>query len=114
MVEPVQGVPFHPFQAERAAEWRAARARFARDADDIRLATRDLIDTCFRRLRSVDAAVQLLHSFWRIQVGRPGQGGGSEAGGSSPGVLASHALCPCLACRHRAPCSSKSPTSWRP
>lgn len=29
---------------------------------------RDLIDTCFRRLRSVDAAAELLHSFQRIHV----------------------------------------------
>lgn len=49
-------------------EWRAVRARFSRDADDIKLATRDLIDTCFRKLRSVESAVQLLHSFKRIQV----------------------------------------------
>ncbi len=70
MVEPVASIAFHPFNKAHAAEWRAVRARFARDADDIQLATRDLVDTCFRKLRSVDAAVQLLHSFQRIQVGQ--------------------------------------------
>jgi len=68
MVEPVEGVAFNPFNRAHAADWKAVRARFARDADDIKLATRDLIDTCFRKLRSVDAAAQLLHSFQRIQV----------------------------------------------
>ncbi|PRW56454.1 flagellar inner arm dynein 1 heavy chain alpha [Chlorella sorokiniana] len=68
MVEPVAGTAFHPFNKAHAAEWRAVRARFARDADDIQLATRDLVDTCFRKLRSVDAAAQLLHSFQRIQA----------------------------------------------
>ncbi|KAI7844971.1 hypothetical protein COHA_001338 [Chlorella ohadii] len=68
MVEPVASIAFHPFNKAHAAEWRAVRARFARDADDIQLATRDLVDTCFRKLRSVDAAAQLLHSFQRIQI----------------------------------------------
>jgi dynein heavy chain len=68
MVEPVEGVAFNPLDRGQAEEWRAVRSRFARDADDIKLATRDLIDTCFRKLRSVDAAAQLLHSFQRIQV----------------------------------------------
>lgn len=69
MVEPVEGVAFNPFDRAHATDWRAVRQRFQRDADDVKLATRDLIDTCFRRLRSVDAAVQLLHSFQRIHVG---------------------------------------------
>lgn len=67
-MEPVEGVSFNPFERCNAADWRAVRQRFARDADDIKLATRDLIDTCFRKLRSVDAAAQLLHSFQRIQA----------------------------------------------
>jgi dynein heavy chain len=70
MVEPVEGVAFNPLDRLHTAEWRAVRGRFLRDADDVKLATRDLIDTCFRRLRSVDAAAQLLHSFKRIQVGQ--------------------------------------------
>lgn len=69
MVEPVASIGFHPFHKAHAVEWQAVRARFARDADDIQLATRDLVDTCFRKLRSVDAAAQLLSSFQRIQVG---------------------------------------------
>lgn len=69
MVEPVEGLGFKPLDRAHAADWRAAAARFACDADDVKLATRDLIDTCFRRLRSVDAAAELLHSFQRIQVG---------------------------------------------
>ena len=73
-MEPVERVGFNPLDRAAAAEWRAVRQRFARDADDIKLATRDLIDTCFRRLRSVDAAAQLLHSFQRIQVGTWGWG----------------------------------------
>ena len=74
MVEPVEGVAFNPLDRSHAADWRAVRSRFARDADDVKLAIRDLVDTCFRRLRSVDAAAQLLHSFRRIQVRRRGRG----------------------------------------
>lgn len=76
MVQPVADITFHPFNKAHAAEWRAVRARFARDADDIQLATRDLVDTCFSKLRSVDAAAQLLHSFQRIQVGMAWSGAG--------------------------------------
>ena len=54
---------FDVLDKAHAPEWRMLRSRFARDADDIRLATRDLIDACFRRLRSVEAAAGLLASF---------------------------------------------------
>lgn len=77
MVEPVEQVEFSPFDRARAGDWHAVRARFARDADDVMLSIRDLVDTCFRKLRSVDAAAQLLHSFQRIQV-RCGAGGGAR------------------------------------
>ena len=68
MVEPVEGIAFDPLDRAHAADWRAVCARFRGDAEDAQLATRDLVDACFRRLRSVDAAVQLLHSFKGIQV----------------------------------------------
>ncbi len=76
MVEPVEVAAFNPFDPAHSAGWHALRQRFARDADDVEMATRDLIDSCFRGLRSVDAAVQLLHSFQRIHVGGVGRGGG--------------------------------------
>ena len=86
MVEPVEGVAFNLLDRSHSADWRAVCSRFARDADDVKLATRDLVDTCFRRLRSVDAAAQLLHSFRGIQVGGCRAGGGvHESGARSEG-----------------------------
>lgn len=39
MVEPVERLGFNPLDRAHAADWRAAAARFARDADDVKLAT---------------------------------------------------------------------------
>lgn len=39
MVEPVESLGFNPLDPARAADWRTAAARFARDADDVELAT---------------------------------------------------------------------------
>jgi hypothetical protein len=47
MIAPVE-VPFYVMDRARAVEWKGIRMRFQRDAEDIKLATRDLIDTCFR------------------------------------------------------------------
>lgn len=68
MVEPVQSVSFNVLDKAHGTDWRSIRGRFLRDAEDIKLATRDLIDTCFRKLRSVEAAVDLLHRFKRIRA----------------------------------------------
>lgn len=48
MIAPVEGVSFNVLDKARSMEWKGIRLRFGRDADDIKLATRDLIDTCFR------------------------------------------------------------------
>jgi hypothetical protein len=50
MIEPVESAPFNVMDRARAVEWKGIRLRFQRDADDVKLATRDLIDTCFRSL----------------------------------------------------------------
>lgn len=49
MVAPVEGAAFNVLDCGRSVEWRGIKQRFARDAEEVKLATRDLIDTCFRR-----------------------------------------------------------------
>ena len=51
MVAPVAGAGFCVADRGHAVEWKGLRLRFQRDAEDIKLATRDLIDTCFRWAR---------------------------------------------------------------
>lgn len=48
MVEPVESVAFNVMDKGHRGEWKAIRIRFLREAEDVKLATRDLIDTCFR------------------------------------------------------------------
>lgn len=68
MVALVEEAAFHPLDRARAADWAALCARFHRSADEVRGATRGLVDSCFRKLHSVDAAVDMMHSFRRIQA----------------------------------------------
>lgn len=60
MVEPLEGAVFDVFDAAHAPQWRALRARFGADNEDVKAATRELIDTSFRKLRSAEGAFELL------------------------------------------------------
>jgi dynein heavy chain len=69
MVEPVETVMFNPFDQANAPQWKALCARFYQDNEDVKAATRELIDTSFRKLRSAEGAFELL------QVGAHGRRG---------------------------------------
>uniref|UniRef100_A0A6S8LSH1 AAA+ ATPase domain-containing protein n=1 Tax=Dunaliella tertiolecta TaxID=3047 RepID=A0A6S8LSH1_DUNTE len=72
MYEPIEQVQvtFHPtslFDIANANEWKAAKAAFYADNEDIKSATRELIDTSFRKLRSAEGACELLQNFKHIK-----------------------------------------------
>lgn len=60
IVEPVETVMFDVFDQAHAPQWRALRARFFADNEEVKAATRELIDTSFRKLRSAESAFDLL------------------------------------------------------
>lgn len=60
IVEPVETVMFDVFDQAHAPQWRALRARFFADNEEVKTATRELIDTSFRKLRSAEGAFDLL------------------------------------------------------
>jgi hypothetical protein len=60
IVEPVETVMFDVFDQAHAPQWRALRARFFADNEEVKAATRELIDTSFRKLRSAEGAFDLL------------------------------------------------------
>lgn len=60
IVEPVETVIFDVFDQAHAPQWRALRARFFADNEEVKTATRELIDTSFRKLRSAESAFDLL------------------------------------------------------
>lgn len=64
MVEPVETAMFDAFDQAHAPQWRALRAHFYADNEKVKAATRELIDTSFRKLRGAEGAFELL------QVGR--------------------------------------------
>lgn len=59
IVEPVETVMFDLFDQAHAPQWRALRARFFADNEEVKAATRELIDTSFRKLRSAEGAFEL-------------------------------------------------------
>eukprot|EP00798_Chlamydomonas_sp_ICE-L_P031817 gene31817-7021_t len=67
MYEPVEAVMFNIFDYGNNAEWKAIKATFYADNEDIKSATRELIDTSFRKLRSAEGACDLLQSFKSIK-----------------------------------------------
>ncbi|KXZ49756.1 DHC2 protein [Gonium pectorale] len=67
MYEPIETIPFNVFDYGNAHEWKAAKAQFYSDNEDIKAATRELIDTSFRKLRSAEGACELLQSFKSIK-----------------------------------------------
>jgi dynein heavy chain len=60
IVEPVETALFDAFERAHAPQWRALRARFFADNEEVKAATRELIDTSFRKLRSAEGAFDLL------------------------------------------------------
>jgi len=67
MYEPIESISFSVFDPENAQDWATAKATFFADNEDIKNATRDLIDSSFRKLRSAEAACELLQSFKSIK-----------------------------------------------
>lgn len=51
---------FDVFDQAHAPQWRALRARFFADNEEVKAATRELIDTSFRKLRGAEGAFDLL------------------------------------------------------
>ncbi|PNH08033.1 Dynein-1-alpha heavy chain, flagellar inner arm I1 complex [Tetrabaena socialis] len=67
MYEPIESISFNVFDYGNAHEWKAAKTQFFADNEDIKAATRELIDTSFRKLRSAEGACELLQSFKSIK-----------------------------------------------
>ncbi len=67
MYEPVEVVAFNIFDYGNSSEWKAVKTAFYSDSEDIKSATRELIDTSFRKLRSAEGACDLLQNFKSIK-----------------------------------------------
>ena len=67
MYEPIEAIQFNVFDYGNSGEWKAMKAQFYTDNEDIKNATRELIDTSFRKLRSAEGACELLQSFKQIK-----------------------------------------------
>ncbi|KAK9825454.1 hypothetical protein WJX81_002895 [Elliptochloris bilobata] len=63
MVALVEGLDYSPLERANAGRWSSVRAHFNGTNEEVKGATRDLINTCFRELRSTEAALELLDSF---------------------------------------------------
>lgn len=59
-MEPVETVMFDVFDQTHGPQWRSLRARFFADNEEVKAATKELIDTSFRKLRSAEGAFDLL------------------------------------------------------
>ena len=67
MCEAVETTPFSVFDPSNAEEWLVLKNQFHTDNESIKHSTRELIDDSFRKLRSAEAAFELLQSFDSIQ-----------------------------------------------
>lgn len=67
MVMPVESLPFRIFDRERASEWAEVKTKFYEENEKIKVTTRELIDTSFRKLRSAEGAFELFLNFKKIQ-----------------------------------------------
>ena len=52
---------------DNSSDWKTIKTTFYADNEDIKNATRELIDTSFRKLRSAEGACELLQSFKSIK-----------------------------------------------
>eukprot|EP00210_Caulerpa_lentillifera_P005286 g5050.t1 len=67
MCEAIESVPFNIFDISQSESWIGLKGQFHRDNESIMRSTRELIDSSFRKLRSAEAALELLRSFESIE-----------------------------------------------
>jgi len=67
MVQKVKDVTFNIFDGARSLDWQAVVAEFKQNNETVKNATRNLIDTSFRKLRSAEGAFELLQNFKSIE-----------------------------------------------
>lgn len=68
MYRGIETLPFHIFNKENQELWEAAKAQFQADNAEIERATKHLIDISFKKLRSAEAAFELLQNFKSIKM----------------------------------------------
>lgn len=54
MLEPIEKLPFDPFDKLHSAQWSSTVTKFDVDKTNIELSTRAFIDTSFKKLRSAE------------------------------------------------------------
>jgi dynein heavy chain, axonemal len=67
MLLSVKQVPFNVFDRELSLDWQNVVNIFRAQNEKAKAATRSLIDTSFRRLRSAEGAFELLQNFKKIE-----------------------------------------------
>lgn len=67
MLLSVKQVPFNVFDRELSLDWQNVVNNFRAQNEKAKAATRSLIDTSFRRLRSAEGAFELLQNFKKIE-----------------------------------------------
>jgi Dynein heavy chain, N-terminal region 1 len=67
MMQGVAGVQFNMFDRSMALEWHTVVHTFHDQNNEAKKATRNLINTSFRRLRSAEGAFELLQNFKKIK-----------------------------------------------
>jgi len=68
MYEHIESLPFDVFSKDNENAWREAVARFYKENVEIERSTKQLIDHSFKKLRSAEAAFELLQSFKSIKM----------------------------------------------
>jgi dynein heavy chain len=67
MLQNVKSANFNIFDKDLSLEWSRVVAEFKNNNEIVNSATRDLIDTSFRKLRSAEGAFELLQNFKSIE-----------------------------------------------
>jgi dynein heavy chain, axonemal len=67
MLQSVKDVSFSIFDRDLSLEWQTVVRQFRTQNEKAKDATRNLIDTSFRRLRSAEGAFELLQNFKKIE-----------------------------------------------
>jgi dynein heavy chain, axonemal len=67
MLLSVKQVPFNVFDRDLSLDWQNVVNDFRAQNEKAKAATRSLIDTSFRRLRSAEGAFELLQNFKKIE-----------------------------------------------
>lgn len=67
MLQNVKSTDFNIFDKDLSLEWSRVVAEFKHNNELVNSATRDLIDTSFRKLRSAEGAFELLQNFKSIE-----------------------------------------------